>query len=127
MPLPLSLGSFNKRVVAHILGPLGGRVRPFAIVGHAGRSTGRAYETVVWAFERGGTIAIALIYGPDTDWVRNVLAAGGGSIDLGGSNTPITNPRLVGDDVALPFTPAPVKPALRALDVHEFLLADRVP
>lgn len=126
MPLPQSLGPFNKRVVFRILGPLGGRVRPFAIVGHTGRTSGRAYETVVWAFERDRTVAIALTYGPQTDWVRNVMAAGGGSIDLGGSQTTVTNPRLVGDDAGLPFIPGWVKPALPALGVHEFLLVDRI-
>lgn len=126
MPLPLSLGPFNKRVVSHILGPLGGRVRPFAIVEHTGRTTGRSYRTVVWAFERDGTVAIALTYGPDTDWVRNVMAADGGSIDLGGRRTPLAIPRIVGDDVGLRFMPAPVRPALRGLGVHQFMLADRV-
>jgi deazaflavin-dependent oxidoreductase (nitroreductase family) len=127
MPLPSSLGRFNKGVVFRVLGPLGGRVRPFAIVGHTGRTTGSGYETVVWAFERDGTVAIALTYGPETDWVRNVLAAGGGTIGLGGEVTPIGDPRIVGDDAGLPFVPAPVRAALRALDVHEFLLADRLP
>ena len=127
MPLPRSLGPFNKTVAFRVLGPLGGRVRPFAIVHHCGRRSGTEYHTVVWAFERDGTIAVALTYGADVDWAKNVLAAGGGSVDLGGRLGEITNPRLVGDDVGSAYMPGYVRRALRALDVHEFLLVDRVP
>ena len=126
MPLPLSLGPFNRTVAFRLLGPLGGRLRPFAIVHHRGRRTGKQYETLVLAFERGGVVAIALTYGPDVDWARNVLAAGGGSVDLGGNSSEVANPRMVGDDVGAAFMPAPVRSALGALDVHQYLLVDRV-
>lgn len=126
MPLPRSLGPFNRTVGFRALGPLARRIRPFAIITHTGRRSGSNYETVVWAFEREGTVAVALTYGRDVDWVRNVLAAGGGSIDLGGEVFAVTNPRLVGDEEGRPYMPGAVRSALRALDVHEFLLVDRV-
>lgn len=76
MPLPLQIGQFNKRVANRIIGPFAGTVSPLAIVEHSGRRSGQPYRTPVLAFPRDGTIHIALTYGPETDWVRNVLAAG---------------------------------------------------
>lgn len=127
MPLPQSLGTFNRTIAFRVLGPFGGKVRPFAIVHHSGRLTGKQYETLVWAFERAGTVAMAMTYGPDVDWAHNLLAAGGGSIELGQRQSEVTNPRLVGDDEGRPYMPGPVRSALRALGVHEYLLVDRVP
>lgn len=49
----------------------------WAIVVHRGRKSGRTFRTPLWAFRRRNGFVIALTYGPETDWVRNVLAAGG--------------------------------------------------
>jgi len=49
----------------------------WAIVVHRGRKSGRTFRTPLWAFRRHNGFVIALTYGPETDWVRNVLAAGG--------------------------------------------------
>lgn len=48
----------------------------WAIVVHRGRKSGRTFRTPLWAFRRHNGFVIALTYGPETDWVRNVLAAG---------------------------------------------------
>lgn len=49
----------------------------WAVVVHRGRKSGRTFRTPLWAFRRHNGFVIALTYGPETDWVRNVLAAGG--------------------------------------------------
>ena len=36
------------------------------------------------AFRDGSTVTIALTYGPDVDWLRNVRAAGGARMHIGG-------------------------------------------
>lgn len=125
MPLPTSLGPFNRDVSNRLLGPLARRMRPFATITHTGRLTGKSYETLVLAFERDGTVAVSLTYGLDVDWVKNLLAAGGGGMQLGGEDMKLTNTRLVGDDEGAGFMPAPVRQALRWLNVHQYLLADR--
>jgi hypothetical protein len=53
---------------------------PFAIVRHVGRRSGKQYETpiIVQPFEDG--FVIELTYGPQVDWYKNVLAAGGCTI-----------------------------------------------
>jgi deazaflavin-dependent oxidoreductase (nitroreductase family) len=126
MPLPVSIGPFNRVIANRVLGPLSHRMRPFATISHRGRLTGKPYDTVVWAFERDGRLAVALTYGTDVDWVKNLLAAGGGSVTLGGEEFEVANPRLVGDDEGSRFMPAPVRRALRLIDVHDYVVADRV-
>ena len=49
----------------------------WAVVIHRGRKSGRTFQTPLWAFRRGNGFVIALTYGSESDWVRNVLAAGG--------------------------------------------------
>jgi hypothetical protein len=41
------------------------------------RRSGRRYQTPVNVFSAADGYVIALTYGPDTDWVKNVVAAGG--------------------------------------------------
>ncbi len=48
---------------------------PFSIVRHVGRRSGRIYETPIIVQPIDGGFVIALTYGPDVDWYRNVLAA----------------------------------------------------
>ena len=50
------------------------------IIRHHGRRTGNAYETPVGILADGGGFLVALPYGPGTQWLRNVLAAGGAEL-----------------------------------------------
>jgi len=45
-------------------------------VSHVGRKSGRVYRTPLNAFRTDGGYIIALTYGAESDWVKNVLAAG---------------------------------------------------
>ena len=77
-------------------------VRPFArflpgtaLVKHRGRTSGKPYETIVTAYRNGDLLAIALAHGK-TNWVKNVLAAGGADVRLrDGNEAHITNPRIL--------------------------------
>jgi hypothetical protein len=64
---------------------------------------------------------VALFYGADRDWVRNVLAAGGCTIQRGGRRVELADPRLLdaGDGRAL--VPLALRPALRLLRVRQLL------
>ncbi len=104
MRLPRWLARFNKLVTNRVMGLWAPYLPPWAVVVHHGRKTGRTYRTVLWAFPRNERLVIALTYG-DTDWSRNVMAAGGGQIIRLGRTRGFTNPRIVSDphDVALPW------------------------
>ncbi len=50
---------------------------PFAIVRHVGRRSGKPYETPIMVAPVADGFVIELTYGPNVDWHKNVLAAGG--------------------------------------------------
>jgi deazaflavin-dependent oxidoreductase (nitroreductase family) len=79
-----------------VLRQAGGAESPTAVVEHVGRTSGRRYETPVVATEIDGGYAIALPYGPNTDWLKNVLAAGRATLQFGGAVHDLREPRLVG-------------------------------
>ena len=66
-----------------------------SIVRHVGRRSGRAYQTPVVAVATEDGFAVALPYGPTTDWLKNVLAAGSATIVTGGSEYVVDQVRLV--------------------------------
>jgi deazaflavin-dependent oxidoreductase (nitroreductase family) len=120
MPLPGWLAELNRNVTNRITRPVAGRLPGFAIVIHAGVRTGKRYRTPVNLFRDGDRYVIALTYGRDRDWVRNVLAAGGCEVETRGERVGLTDPRIFRDDRQR-SVPLPVRPLLKALGVSEFL------
>lgn len=76
------------------------------------------------AFPRGSSFTIALTYGPKTDWVKNVMAAGSFQLVYKGREIALTNPRLVEAEAGLPTLPALLRPIVKLLRVRDFLLAN---
>jgi deazaflavin-dependent oxidoreductase (nitroreductase family) len=68
---------------------------PTAALHHVGRKSGRLYVTRLAAEPVAGGFIIPLVYGDDTDWCRNLHAAGQGTLELRGEAIPILNPRVV--------------------------------
>jgi len=69
-------------VLKYTLNPLTRRLArfsfgPFTIVRHVGRRSGKLYETPIIVSPVKDGFVIELTYGPDVDWHKNVLAAGG--------------------------------------------------
>jgi deazaflavin-dependent oxidoreductase (nitroreductase family) len=124
MPLPKSLARFNLRVTNRVLGPLAERLPGFGIVLHKGRRSGREYRTPVNIFRHGDGYVIALTYGADSQWVRNVLAAGEVDVEIRGRRIHLTAPELVHDERRR-LVPAPVRVPLAAANVDDFMLLSR--
>jgi deazaflavin-dependent oxidoreductase (nitroreductase family) len=77
-----------------------------SIVRHVGRTTGRPYETPVQAVATDDGFVIALPYGPNTDWLKNVLASGSANIVHDGATYHVERPEVVPMSVAEPhFSP----------------------
>jgi deazaflavin-dependent oxidoreductase (nitroreductase family) len=76
MPAPRSVARFNRRFWNPLVLRVAGHLPGFAIVRHVGRKSGRVYRTPLNAFRTDGGYIIALTYGAESDWVKNVLAAG---------------------------------------------------
>lgn len=78
----------------------------FAVVEHRGRKTGRVYRTPVAARRSADGFIIALAFGAQVDWYRNLVAAGGGTIRWRGDVYSVTAPeRVDAATVLLTFDP----------------------
>ena len=121
MPLPRRVARFNKVVTNRVFGPLAGRVPPWIIVEHRGRRSGRLYQTVVWGFPTHRDMAVALTYGPQSDWVRNVVAAGGCRVKWRGQWRTFSSAEVVTGPAALALFPALLRPLLDAGGVRTVL------
>ena len=94
MPLPRWLAHVNKRVFNPIEERRGSR----PVLVHTGRSSGRTYRTPLDAHRLPDGFLFIPMYGPRTDWVKNVLAAGGARLRIDGSEVELEAPRLVRKD-----------------------------
>jgi deazaflavin-dependent oxidoreductase (nitroreductase family) len=126
MPLPRGLAAFNRRVTNHVTRPFAGWLPGFGVVVHRGRRSGREYRSPVNAFVTTGGYVLALTYGTDSDWVKNVMAAGNCDLVTRGRTVHLTAPALVRDETRR-YVPGPVRPLLRALGVADFMRLSREP
>ena len=89
----------NKVALNKVTRPVCRWLPGMGVVVHRGRRSGTVYRTPVNVFPRpGGRYVLALTYGPDTDWVKNVLAAGGCELLTVGTHLELTAPRLFHDE-----------------------------
>jgi deazaflavin-dependent oxidoreductase (nitroreductase family) len=73
----------------------------WARLSHRGRRSGKEYQIPVAVLVTPDSFVIALPWGTQTNWVQNVLAAGGCTIFWKGADHHATQPRLVDTKVAL--------------------------
>jgi deazaflavin-dependent oxidoreductase (nitroreductase family) len=115
-----SVARFNRRVTNRVTGRFADRLPGFGVITHVGRKSGRAYRTPVNVFAVPGGFLVALTYGPDADWVRNVLAAGGCDLETRGRVHHLTGPQISHDSDQR-GVPWPVRQILRLIGVADFL------
>jgi deazaflavin-dependent oxidoreductase (nitroreductase family) len=96
-----------------------------SVIRHVGRATGRPYETPVGAFATDDGFVIALPYGSDTDWLKNVLASGSTTIVHEGNTYRVDQPELVPTAVAAPHLPPEEQRTLRRFAVDQCLRVRR--
>jgi len=120
MALPRWLAHFNVAFTNWLMLPVAGVLPWFGIVEHVGRRSGRRYRTPVNVFRRGDRYLFALTYGPQSEWVHNVLAAGECTLVTRGRRTQLVEPRRFSDPRRRDM-PWIVRIGLGVLDVSEFL------
>lgn len=99
--------TFNKYVMNRILRVFTGLSHgPFAIIHHLGRRSGKPYETVIWVWQMKEGFVIALTYGEEVDWYRNMKANGGGTVFWHKRLYKVGKPELIDTDKALQAFPA---------------------
>jgi deazaflavin-dependent oxidoreductase (nitroreductase family) len=69
----------------------------FALLTYRGRKSGRTYRTPVNVFRRGNQYIFFLTYGSESEWVKNVLAAGGCQMRRLGRDIQLVDPQLIVD------------------------------
>jgi len=116
---------FNRRVVNRLVRPLSGRFAMWSLIEHTGRRSGRSYRTPVTMFRVPDGVAVLLPYGEDRDWVRNLIAAGGGRAVMAGRTFPVTNPRIVPTADAAALMDSPWRQIATATKVSSALLLTR--
>ena len=105
MPLPRWLAHINKRVFNPIEVRRG--ARPVLI--HTGRSSGRTYRTPLDAHHLPDGFLFIPLYGPRTDWVKNVMAAQEARLIVAGREIELRSPRLVKKTDIWPLVPTTTK------------------
>jgi deazaflavin-dependent oxidoreductase (nitroreductase family) len=120
MPAPRSLARFNKRFTNRLTSKVAGYLPGFAIVSHVGRKSGRNYRTPVNAFRTDGGYIIALTYGAQSDWVKNVLAAGSCELETRGRRVRLFDPCIVTDE-SKGWAPLPVRLILNRIDAPQYM------
>jgi|tagenome__1003787_1003787.scaffolds.fasta_scaffold20980594_3 deazaflavin-dependent oxidoreductase (nitroreductase family) len=66
-----------------------------SVLRHVGRRTGRPYETPVRAVATADGFVIALPYGANTDWLKNVLASGEATVVNDGRAYAVDRPQVI--------------------------------
>ena len=120
MPIPRVVRRWNKVGLNRISNRIAPQLPGFGVVVHRGRRSGRRYETPVNVFPAADGYVLALTYGPDTDWAKNVLAAGGCELRTRGRTVPLSSPRLFRDESRHNIRPFE-RQVLRFLGVSDFL------
>lgn len=102
MKLSRGAARFNRLVTNRIQGLYAWLLPPWVVILHRGRHSGRLYRTPLFAFRRDRTLVIALLYGQESDWLRN-LRAGGGQVIRAGRTFTVRPPDVIDTSRAGPL------------------------
>jgi deazaflavin-dependent oxidoreductase (nitroreductase family) len=116
------------RAVQPLASPLAGnRWFPlWAILRHTGRTSGKSYSIPVVALKTPDGFMIPLPFGDATQWVKNVLSAGGGSLRFAGREYQFTEPRVVDHDVAAQHLPRVLRFVTARIGLRQYVLVRSV-
>ncbi|MGW6728524.1 nitroreductase family deazaflavin-dependent oxidoreductase [Nocardia sp. NPDC055029] len=122
MPMPRWWGHINKRV----FNPRAVKGGKWPVLTHVGRSSGTMYQTPLDAYPVDGGYVFVLVYGSGSDWVRNVLAAGGARLRIDGHEVELAAPVVIGETEAFQALADDVARPPKLLRITEFLRMDLV-
>ena len=108
-----------------VLGSAGTPGAYASVVRHTGRTSGRTYETPVVAQATDDGFVIALPYGANTDWLKNVLASGSATIVDEGDAHEVDQPELADTATVGHLFPAQEQRTHRLFNVDDFLVVRR--
>jgi deazaflavin-dependent oxidoreductase (nitroreductase family) len=108
--------AFTNRITSVFAGWLPG----FGILTHVGRKSGKVYRTPINVFRASNGFIIALTYSSQSEWVKNVLAAGGCELKTRGMKYQLSTPNVVRGATRGRF-PFPVRVVLSIVGADEYM------
>ena len=114
------LARFNIAVTNRITSLFAGWLPGFGILTHVGRKSGKVYRTPVNVFRTPNGFIIALTYSSQSEWVKNVLAAGRCELNTRGKKYQLSAPNVVRDPSRRRF-PIPVRVVLMIVGADEYM------
>jgi deazaflavin-dependent oxidoreductase (nitroreductase family) len=114
------VAAFNLTVTNRMTSRFAARLPGFGILTHVGRKSGTVYRTPVNVFRAPEGFLIALTYGRESEWVRNVVSAGACQLETRGVQYQLSSPTIVHDPTRLRF-PIPVRIVLRLIGAADFM------
>ncbi len=114
------VAAFNLAVTNRITSRFAARLPGFGILTHVGRKSGKVYRIPVNVFRVPQGFLIALTYGRDSEWVRNVVAAGKCELTTRGLLYQLSAPTIVHDPSRRRF-PLFVRMILRLIGASDFM------
>ncbi len=114
------LAKFNIAVTNRITGLFAGWLPGFGILTHVGRKSGKIYRTPINVFRISTGFIIALTYSSNSEWAKNVLAAGGCELKTWGKKYQLFAPAVVHDPTRRRF-PIPVRFVLKLVGADEYM------
>jgi deazaflavin-dependent oxidoreductase (nitroreductase family) len=114
------LAKINIAFTNRITGLFAGWLPGFGILTHVGRKSGKVYRTPVNVFRASNGFIIALTYSSESEWVKNVLAAGSCELQTLGRKYQLVAPNVVLDSTRRRF-PVPVRVILRLVGADEYM------
>ena len=112
MTFPRALAKYMRRTANRMTLQLAGHAA-FADLEHVGRKSGTVRHTPVRAFRSGDNVVIGLNFGRQSDWYRNIKAAGTCRLRLGREQLTLGPPVLVPAREGMKGMPWPFRFALR--------------
>jgi deazaflavin-dependent oxidoreductase (nitroreductase family) len=114
------LAKINIAFTNRITGLFAGWLPGFGILAHVGRKSGKVYRTPVNVFRASSGFIITLTYSSQSEWVKNVLAAGGCELETREKKYKLSSPKIVHDPTRRRF-PIPVRIVLRIVGADEYM------
>jgi deazaflavin-dependent oxidoreductase (nitroreductase family) len=118
------LARFNILVTNRITGLFAPWLPGFGLLTHVGRRSRKTHRTPVNVFRTPDGFIIALTYSSRSEWVKNVLAAGGCELKTVGRSYQLLAPKVVHDETRRRF-PVPVRILLRLAGADEYIELSR--
>lgn len=119
MRVPRRIAEFNKRFT----NPAARTITPWlpnlGTLEHVGRKSGKRYRTPLLVFKTRDGYAVLIGYGPQTDWLKNVLAGGPTVLRKRGRSIALANPRVVSKAEAAALVVPSSRPFFRAFPYNE--------